>query len=76
MAEPNWDMGLGREVLGEGRSETLPWLQAKGRGCEGDFTLLLVVLQISGSEKTLKPRSSCPEGQDKLQHHSSVPGKD
>lgn len=41
---------------------------------QGEIPLLLVVLPILGNEKTLKPRSSCPEGQDKLQHHSSVPG--
>lgn len=55
MAEPDWDVGLGREVLGKGRqlwqSETLPWLEAKRRGCKGDFTLLLEVLLVLGSGK-------------------------
>jgi len=70
---------LGRAGSGAGRQpcrrETLPWLEAKRRGYEGDFTLLLVVLLVLGSEKTLEDRSSHPEGQGRSQHQLSAPLK-
>lgn len=78
MTESDWDVGLGIEMVGEGRQQgrQVALLKRdpspagdKGRGYKGDFTLLHVL----GTGKTHKASSSHPEGQGTPQHQCKCP---